>query len=251
MPLKLPGFKAVFPNQVYMRDSSAESEEPLKDILTLHQYGEATKDQVVDYILATAKEMKRKKISAGSLLEKFLTSLAPEQLNYFTAERKDYISSLLENCPAPDLKKGERPQHFLQLNYGLLPVEFIERHQRGGEIATAAWYDTALLMLKTMPTPWGLKVRIEVELEKGQVPEKFETRTEISSSNINLKELDELLDLVYDHRPAIEKVTDVSERWKEEAAIVTILMASMEMVQEQQLTDILEQQQRGKKEKPN
>ncbi len=253
MSLSLPGFKAVFPNQVYTRDRSEKSDEPLKDILTLRQYGEATQDQVVDYILTKAKEMKQKKISTGSLLEEVLVSLAPGQLEHLAEKRQDYVSLLRENCPVPDLKKREYPRHFLQLNYGSLPAEFIERHQRIEVITAAAWYDTALLILKTMPTPWGLKVRIKVELERGQVPEKFEIRTEISSSTINLKELKELLDLVYDHRPAMEKVTDISERWKEEVAATTMLMAGVEevMQEEQQLADILQWQQKSKKGKLN
>lgn len=158
MAIEFPGYEPVFPNEVFAKDASVIEDgkvTPVKMILMPARYAEPDEDSVVKYLQAKAEAAAERlsltvpgqRIEAQSPLEMMLLKAGRSGgslLTHLRAGHKQCLAFVRELTLAPKLEQGEVPNQYLQIRYGMIPVQKIENYRDAGKINNAGWYDWAL-----------------------------------------------------------------------------------------------------------
>lgn len=238
MAVQLKGYNAVFDNEVYSQDfSEIEGKDiAFKRIIILTRYIMPTEDKVVSYIKQKANEVDATAsliipgMNTSNLelsdLETMIIKL-PQQIRMHIKFGEEKITEFIRmHTEALKLQEGQFPDRFLNVIYGILPLELIEVNQREGTIDNFEWYQIALVDKRIRSAGLGLKMQIKLALSSGSLPLKedinvllkhrtHESKTlQISRVNYDIKETIDLMDVLYSGFSSAEDITqlkDVSE----------------------------------------
>jgi len=263
--IQLPGYNAVYLNQVYSKDyivtcrdmSGKEVSVPVKKIIIPRIFNQPTEQEAIEHIQKKAEELEgaaslilteeaavAQKKSKSRLEFAIMGLPEPIRRDLKKGANEKMTKFLRENISAPRIEK-ENPVRYLRVRYGVLPENIISRYYDVGEIKEAMWYDAALSNDALLKAGFGLQWNARILLESG-MPNKEEMITlikhqvhgsrtlNITAGDYNPKEASEAIKAVLDgiKTEQLSLLADVSKLALEDvameliAALYTLIAAS-------------------------
>ncbi|MBU2637867.1 MAG: hypothetical protein KJ955_02750 [Nanoarchaeota archaeon] len=187
MAIEFPGYEPVFENEVYAKDATVIEDgkvTPVKMILIPKRYVEPDEDSVIKHLQARAEQAAERlsfilpgqRMQVESKLEMILLKIGRGQsplLTHLRTGHEECMAFVRENITAPKLEKGESPDKYLRIEYGMVPTLLIEKNQAAGAIQNAGWYSLALSKFSG--------INMDLLLADGVIPARVEIERHIAN----------------------------------------------------------------------
>jgi len=219
------------------------------ETILLSRYAVPSEEQVVEYLIKKTREVD----SIGSIelpgavaqanirnrrseLEQRIMGLPDSIRRHIIAKQESCMEFVRRNTLAPVITEGEPGIQILQLQYGIIPKQIIDRAQKKGEVNDAGWYRNAFshqsLKIMRCGEMWSRDLNLGEEGLRERV-HTDKTSKIMSNTNYTPEEMGEVLeqvktvtDFVYENFSTpvqVAELTDVSEEVREKLTLQPVV----------------------------
>ncbi len=235
--MKIKEYKKFLGNIIYTADIKAmdDGEERLfKGIILPKRYTQPSEEQIIEILIKTIKEVEEFEhekiiIPKGSLHEDLI--LVNERIReYFKRGDEELLHFIKQKMPVHSLKIGEQPDKFLEISYGILPIEIIKAETK--KIYNPVWYEK-MLSNRYLKNIRGLGERLNLKiLYDNNLPNRktldvlIENKVIISKTfsiignNCMVEELYKTIDFLYKNFSSLKDIESLSDISNEKIEII-------------------------------
>jgi len=197
MAIELQGFRPVYENKVYSRQGQFQSV-GVEEIVLLLRYTVPTEEDVVSCLKTIAKDVRvnprlvspaGRQIGAGSPLEAAIKDLPDAIIRDIVRGEKECITFIKNNTGAVHLKEGEEPDSYVDIYYGIIPLEIMASQDESEVKRDYIWFRNMFKNSRLLEIGMGEAFNFEmrysyqgIAIDKNDLPVLLKHRTSSSRS---------------------------------------------------------------------